>query len=130
MAVSVRARRHRLRTAVPIPDRTVSPTMSVVDVLRVPGGARLSGEVTVGGAKNSALKLMAAALLAEGRTVIENVPRITDILIMSEVLRRLGCEVHFTDVADSGDPAGRAVGHPGQVTIEVPAPPGHEADYD
>ena len=40
--------------------------MSVVDVIRVPGGARLAGEVTVGGAKNSALKLMAVALLAPG----------------------------------------------------------------
>src|SRR5258706_2048226 len=97
MALSVRARRHRLRTAVPIPNRSVSPSMSVVDVLRVPGGARLQGEVTVGGAKNSALKLMAAALLAPGRSVIENVPRITDILIMAEVLRRLGCEVDFRD---------------------------------
>src|ERR1051326_4442889 len=93
MAVSVRARRHRLRTAVPIPYRSVSPNMSVVDVFRVPGGARLQGEVTVGGAKNSALKLMAAALLAPGRSVIANVPRITDILIMAEVLRRLGGDV-------------------------------------
>ncbi len=64
--------------------------MSIVDVIRVPGGARLTGEVTVVGAKNSALKLMAVALLAPGRTVIENVPKITDILIMAEVLRRLG----------------------------------------
>lgn len=98
--------------------------------MRVPGGSRLSGEVTVGGAKNSALKLMAAALLAEGRTVIENVPRITDVLIMNEVLRRLGCEVQFTDVADSGDPTDHAIGHTGQVTIDVPPRPGHEADYD
>jgi UDP-N-acetylglucosamine 1-carboxyvinyltransferase len=95
--------------------------MSIVDVIRVPGGARLSGEVTVVGAKNSALKLMAAALLAPGRTVIENVPRITDILIMSEVLRRLGCEVTFTP---------SAVGHGGEVTIDVPEMPAHEADYD
>src|SRR4051794_26990115 len=117
MAVSVRARRHRLRTAVPIP---VSPNMSVVDVLRVPGGTRLQGEVTVGGAKNSALKLMAVALLAPGRSVIENVPRITDILIMAEVLRRLGCEVEFRD----------ETGHTGSVEIDVPERPGHEADYD
>jgi UDP-N-acetylglucosamine 1-carboxyvinyltransferase len=93
--------------------------MSVVDVIRVPGGARLTGEVTVVGAKNSALKLMAAALLAPGRTVIENVPRITDILIMSDVLRRLGCDVTFEDV-----------GHGGEVTIDVPDMPAFEADYD
>ena len=67
--------------------------MARVDVIRVKGGARLSGDVTVGGAKNSALKLMAVALLAEGRSVVANVPRITDVAIMAEVLRRLGCEV-------------------------------------
>jgi UDP-N-acetylglucosamine 1-carboxyvinyltransferase len=89
--------------------------MARVDVIRVKGGARLAGDVRVGGAKNSALKLMAVALLAEGRTVISNVPRITDIAIMAEVLRRLGC-----DVSLSGTDA----------TIDVPAEPGSEADYD
>jgi len=44
-------------------------TIARVDVIRVKGGARLAGDVRVGGAKNSALKLMAVALLAEGRTV-------------------------------------------------------------
>ena len=95
--------------------------MSIVDVIRVPGGARLAGEVTVVGAKNSALKLMAAALLAPGRSVIENVPRITDILIMSDVLRRLGCEVSFEPETH---------GHGGEVTIDVPDLLAHEADYD
>src|SRR3989440_22639 len=92
-----------------------APTMARVDVIRVVGGARLSGEVTVGGAKNSALKLMAAALLATGESVISNVPRSTDILIMSEVLRRLGCEVRFED---------------GVVRVDAPDKPGTEADYD
>ncbi len=89
--------------------------MADVDVIRVKGGARLAGDVQVGGAKNSALKLMAVALLAEGRTVVANVPRITDIAIMGEVLRRLGCQVSL-----DGD----------EVTIDVPAEPGSEADYD
>src|SRR5262245_5999141 len=60
-------------------------SMSVVDLITVTGGARLAGSVDVTGAKNSALKLMAACLLAPGRSVITNVPRITDILIMAEV---------------------------------------------
>src|SRR5919107_2957746 len=76
-------------------------TMARVDVIRVKGGARLSGEVAVGGAKNSALKLMAVALLAEGRSVVTNVPRITDIAIMGEVLRRLGCTVTFAEDQDT-----------------------------
>ncbi|HKT03450.1 MAG TPA: UDP-N-acetylglucosamine 1-carboxyvinyltransferase [Rugosimonospora sp.] len=89
--------------------------MAGVDIIQVAGGARLAGEVAVCGAKNSALKLMAAALLAPGETVITNVPRITDILVMAEVLRRLGCAVAFAD---------------GVVTIQVPDEPGTEADYD
>nr|WP_198348384.1 UDP-N-acetylglucosamine 1-carboxyvinyltransferase [Plantactinospora sp. KBS50] len=85
-----------------------------MDVIRVGGGARLAGEVRVVGAKNSALKLMAAALLAPGRSVITNVPRITDIAIMGEVLRRLGCEVTFGDDDPApGDGAGLAMGGPG-----------------
>jgi UDP-N-acetylglucosamine 1-carboxyvinyltransferase len=90
-------------------------TMADVDVIQVVGGARLAGEVNVVGAKNSALKLMAAALLAPGRTVVSNVPRITDIAIMGEVLRRLGCTVEYV-----GD----------EVHIDVPEHTGTEADYD
>jgi UDP-N-acetylglucosamine 1-carboxyvinyltransferase len=81
----------------------------------VRGGARLSGEVAVTGAKNSVLKLMAAALLAEGTTTLTAVPDILDVTIMSEVLRRLGCGVQ------------RGAG---TIALDVPARLGHEADYD
>lgn len=57
-----------------------------------PGGP-LSGTVRAGGAKNSVLKLMAACLLAEGRHVLTNVPRITDVDIMAEMLGAMGVEV-------------------------------------
>ena len=60
---------------------------------RVHGGARLVGEVDVVGAKNSVLKLMAAALLAEGTTTITNCPDILDVPLMADALRSLGCEV-------------------------------------
>jgi len=53
----------------------------------------LSGSVTLQGAKNSALKLMAATLLAEGEHVLRNVPRITDVEIMSELLTSMGVDV-------------------------------------
>ncbi len=82
---------------------------------RIVGGARLIGEVRVSGAKNSALKLMAAALLATGKTTIRNVPDIADIGIMAELLTRLGCTV---------------VREKDWVTIDVPENPGHRADYD
>jgi UDP-N-acetylglucosamine 1-carboxyvinyltransferase len=64
--------------------------------LIVTGGVPLEGSVQIRGAKNSALKLMAAALLAEGRTVIENVPRILDCSTMAEVLEHLGARVEWT----------------------------------
>src|SRR5476651_227085 len=50
----------------------------------------LVGEITVQGAKNSALKLMAASLLTEGTTRLENVPCITDVTTMTEVLEAIG----------------------------------------
>ncbi|MCW2614241.1 MAG: murA [Frankiales bacterium] len=86
-----------------------------MDRFLVTGGARLAGEVSVSGAKNSVLKLMAAALLAEGTTVLTNVPDILDVTIMGEVLRRLGCDVVRGEAS---------------VSITVPAVPGHEADYE
>lgn len=81
----------------------------------VTGGARLAGPVSVSGAKNSVLKLMAASLLAEGTTVLTNVPDILDVTIMGEVLSRLGCDVVRGDAS---------------VSITVPDRPSHEADYD
>lgn len=84
---------------------------------RVVGGARLAGEVRVTGAKNSVLKVMAAALLAEGRTTLTDVPHILDVEIMSELLRRLGCGVDYEPDAAT-------------VAIDVPARLGHQADYD
>jgi UDP-N-acetylglucosamine 1-carboxyvinyltransferase len=53
----------------------------------------LAGTVRAGGAKNSALKLMVACLLSEGRTVLSNVPLIDDVGSMAEVLRAVGAEV-------------------------------------
>jgi UDP-N-acetylglucosamine 1-carboxyvinyltransferase len=89
--------------------------MASLDRFRVTGGASLRGEVTVTGAKNSVLKLMAASILAAGTTTIENVPEIADVDIMSDLLTRLGCTVIHTK--DS-------------VTIDVPEKLGYRADYD
>ena len=63
----------------------------------VRGGVPLSGEVRVEGAKNSALKLMAAALMAPGTTRITNVPEISDVGTMGEVLEGLGATVTRED---------------------------------
>src|SRR3954464_4013632 len=70
---------------------------------------------------------MAAALLAPGRTTLEEVPDILDVSIMSEVLRRLGCDVTFEryPLAEGGSPNGG-----GRVLIDVPEQPSSETDYD
>lgn len=88
-----------------------------LSALRILGPARLSGEVSVTGAKNSALKLMAASLLAPGKSTLHNVPEIKDVEIMSELLTRLGCSVTF-------DRASRSM------VIDVPQEPGHKAEYE
>ncbi|WP_282209635.1 UDP-N-acetylglucosamine 1-carboxyvinyltransferase [Parvibacter caecicola] len=63
------------------------------EVIVVKGNGVLRGTVRVSGAKNSALKLMAASILGQGRTILHNVPDISDIRLMGEVLRRLGATV-------------------------------------
>lgn len=86
-----------------------------MSVFRIQGGETLHGEVVVPGAKNSVLKLMAATLLAPGLSTLTNVPDIEDVTIMSELLRRLGCEVNHVDET---------------ISIDVPLRPDHRADYD
>jgi UDP-N-acetylglucosamine 1-carboxyvinyltransferase len=86
--------------------RVAAYNRPVVDRLLVTGGRRLSGEIRISGAKNSALKLMAAALLAEGPTVLRNVPDIADCRTMMEVLARLGVGVERHDRSVSIDATG------------------------
>ncbi|ARU46669.1 UDP-N-acetylglucosamine 1-carboxyvinyltransferase [Corynebacterium silvaticum] len=81
----------------------------------VTGGARLEGSVRVSGAKNSVLKLMAAALLAEGTTTLTNCPQILDVPYMIRVLEGLGCSVESDN---------------GTVCISTPAEISSDADFD
>ncbi len=64
-----------------------------MDRIRIRGGRALSGEIAVGGAKNAALPLMAAALLTEQRLVLCNVPRLADIHTMGQLLQQHGIAV-------------------------------------
>ena len=68
-----------------------------MDIIRVEGGHAIKGHVEVAGAKNSALKLMAATLLAPGVTTLENVPNISDVHVMGKVLKRMGATIEVTD---------------------------------
>ncbi len=61
----------------------------------IKGGTPLRGEVSIGGAKNSVLKLMAAALLTKGETKIYNVPDLTDVEIMLNVIKELGAKTTY-----------------------------------
>src|SRR5471030_832341 len=61
--------------------------------LRVRGGARLEGSVDTHGAKNAALPIMAAALLAKGKVTLHRVPRITDVSVMWSLLEALGARL-------------------------------------
>ena len=65
--------------------------------LEVKGGLPLSGVLRVSGAKNSSLVLMAAALLTKEKLLIKNVPQLTDIEVMSEILRNLGAKLTKTN---------------------------------
>ena len=64
-----------------------------MDRLEITGGERLSGEVRISGAKNSALPILAAALLAEEPVVLENVPHLNDVTTTLNLLRRMGVEI-------------------------------------
>jgi len=61
----------------------------------ISGGKKLKGSVEIAGAKNSALSIMAATLLTKELCILRNVPRLTDVDIMAEVIRRLGVKVEW-----------------------------------
>lgn len=64
-----------------------------MDVFRVTGNGPLNGEITVGGAKNAALPLLAATLLTEETVRLQNVPDLSDIRFMVEIMRHVGARV-------------------------------------
>ena len=94
-------------------------TDQATDQIVVEPGGPLAGTVNAGGAKNSALKLMVACLLAEGRSVLTNVPFISDVDTMAEVLRAMGAQVEWVDGA-SGE---LAVTSPPASELVPAAPP-------
>ena len=88
-----------------------------LDRFRVVGGTSLRGDVTIQGAKNSVLKLMAVTLLAPGKSTIHNVPDIADVAMMADLLERLGCTI-TRDIRNQS------------ISIDVPDNPGHRAEYE
>jgi UDP-N-acetylglucosamine 1-carboxyvinyltransferase len=90
----------------------------------------LRGTAYVGGAKNSALKLMAAALLGRGTTRLTNVPDILDVHVMARLLEELGCTVEVEHPLLGTGSAVVDRNPSGIVTIDVPDELGYEAPYD
>jgi UDP-N-acetylglucosamine 1-carboxyvinyltransferase len=71
-----------------------------MDRIAINGGARLNGEIAISGAKNSAIKLMAASLLTDQPLRLTNMPRLADTRFLGLLLRRLGVEVVEQDGPD------------------------------
>lgn len=66
-----------------------------MEKLVIQGGTRLHGEVTISGAKNAAVAILPATLLVKGICTIENLPRISDVLIQCDILKSLGVTVEW-----------------------------------
>src|SRR5215475_4823236 len=74
-----------------------------MDRIRIRGGQRLKGEIPISGAKNAALKLMAASLLTAEPLTLRNVPPLAEVRAMTELLRSFGAEIAMTWGAGRGE---------------------------
>ncbi len=61
----------------------------------ITGGKKINGEVTINGAKNAVLPILAATILNEGKSVIHNCPKISDTFVTIEILKAIGCKVEW-----------------------------------
>jgi len=77
-----------------------------MDKFVIEGGRKLSGCVKASGAKNSVLPIMAAAIMADGKSVIHNVPRLQDVITMARILEYLGAKLAFEGNTLEIDPSG------------------------
>jgi len=67
------------------------------EIMVIEGGQALHGSVKISGAKNAGLVLIAASIMADGETILDNVPRICDTEVMVEILNEMGADVHWND---------------------------------
>ncbi len=65
--------------------------------LRIKGGVPLQGKVCISGAKNAALVLIAASIMAKGETILDNVPYIEDVNVLIRILQEMGVQVHWNE---------------------------------
>ncbi len=67
------------------------------DTLLIKGGNPLHGKVRVSGAKNAGLVIMAASIMAEGETILDNLPRIRDVEVMIQILNEIGAKTRWNE---------------------------------
>src|SRR5437763_9430000 len=72
-----------------------------MDSFLIRGGTRLKGKIEISGSKNSALPIVAACLLANGKTTLNGVPRLSDIDSMVKLIGELGCHIHRHEASPS-----------------------------
>src|SRR3954470_1249265 len=92
------------------------------------GGSRLKGKVEISGSKNSSLPIMAACLMAEGKTTLKGVPRLSDIDSQVKLLGELGCHVYRHEPTEKSAVDGPSLDGP--LDIEVTDERNCEARYD
>jgi UDP-N-acetylglucosamine 1-carboxyvinyltransferase len=92
-----------------------------MDRIRIRGGKRLNGEITISGSKNAALPLMAASLLSEAPLTLTNVPNLDDVMFMAEILRQLDVGIAWRMGSD---------GLGGKLELHSPKRPQSMAPYD
>ena len=92
-----------------------------MDRILIRGGTPLRGTITIGGAKNAALPLMAASLLTDETLTLSNLPHLADISTMSKLIRELGVKVSMDGDADGGH-VGRVFGLTAKDTSNTTAP--------
>tara|TARA_R110001583_G_scaffold17679_2_gene71236 strand:- start:9477 stop:10763 length:1287 start_codon:yes stop_codon:yes gene_type:complete len=80
-----------------------------MDKIKISGGRRLQGKIAIGGAKNAALPLMAAALLTDETLTLSNLPHLDDITSMTKLLSQHGVALHLNGYAPNGGHTGRVL---------------------
>ena len=98
-----------------------------MDSFIIHGGNRLKGKIEISGSKNSALPILAACLMAEGKTVLKGVPRLSDLDSMAKLIGELGCDVFRHE---SGATVGDGPALNGNLDLQVTDESMCEARYD
>jgi UDP-N-acetylglucosamine 1-carboxyvinyltransferase len=88
-----------------------------MDSFLIRGGSRLKGKIEISGSKNSALPILAACLLAEGKTTLHSVPRLSDIDSMVKLIGEMGCHVYRHDLPADGPDGAPALNGPLEITV-------------